>query len=71
MLILIITMCMTPILVTAPTVLLGKACGSMVVLETSNSEPNKTHHPTTRSRPVSMTSRNYNINPVIHVRPRS
>jgi hypothetical protein len=31
----------------------------------------KTHHPTTRSLSVSMTSRNYNINPVIHARPRS
>ena len=31
---------------------------------------NKTHHPTTRSRPVSMTFRNYNTNPAIHIRPR-
>jgi hypothetical protein len=31
----------------------------------------KPHHPTTRSRSVSMTFRNYKINPVIHARPRS
>jgi hypothetical protein len=34
-------------------------------------KPNKPHHPTPRSRPVSMISRNYNTNPVIHARPRS
>jgi hypothetical protein len=28
---------------------------------------NKTNHPTTRSRPVSMILRNYNINPAIHI----
>jgi hypothetical protein len=32
---------------------------------------NKPHHPTTRSRSVYMIFRNYNLNPVIHVRPRS
>jgi hypothetical protein len=31
---------------------------------------NKPHHPTTRSRPVSMIFRNSNTNPAIHARPR-
>jgi hypothetical protein len=52
MLILIITMCMTPFLVTAPTVHLGKACGSMVVLGASNSDMNKTLHPKADNAPV-------------------
>jgi hypothetical protein len=52
MLILIFTMCMTPFLVTAPIVLLGKAYGSMVVLEPSNHETNTTLHLMTGNAPV-------------------
>jgi hypothetical protein len=37
---------------------------------TLNMKQNKTHHPTTRSRTVSMTFRNYKTNPAIHLRPR-
>jgi hypothetical protein len=37
----------------------------------SNTKEAKTHHPTTRSRFISMIIRNYTLKPVIHFRPRS
>jgi hypothetical protein len=40
-------------------------------IKTIKEKANKPHHPTARSRSVDMISRNYNLNPVIHFRPRS
>jgi hypothetical protein len=37
----------------------------------NNNKSNKSHHPTTRSRSVSMIFHNYNLNPVVDFRRRS